>query len=660
MRFEATRAAILVLTAAVPGLPAFAWEPWGPPGGSVRSLAVDPAAPGTVYAGTWRSGVLKSTNGGKSWDVSGLAAETVDALGVDPARPRTLLAGTWSDGLHRSTDAGATWRRVLFGDNQAPIRALLFDPNTPGRAWAATETGGNDGVHRSTDGGVTWTRSTSGLPHNFRLTALALLPRTRPVLVAGTISDGLFRSTDAGTTWSALAPSQELGVVHSLCVTTTEPPSLYVGTNGGPFVSSDGGETFIPARGRDWKDGTVFSLAPDPVDPYVLYAGAPNRVLQAKGGGTGWRSLTDGFSFVNFNVIAAPGREPVRLYAGTSRDGVLSSTDGGQTWTGPGWGFFALDVAAIAVDPKGPGTAWIGSPQAGVFRTTDGGKTWALHGEGLENPEVKSLLLREGSAGGLLAGTDDGVFLSEDSGQTWTAATGLGRDTEIEALAFDPAPPGRFLCRDTDTVFASVDGSGWKSLTPGLELGSTTRGFFPFAVDPAGSGTILAATHAGLFRRTPGGTAWEPGGAGIPYSRVQALAFAADGKTAWAGTDQEGVYRSTNGGVSWTESRAGLGRANVQALAVDAESPGTLWVATWEKGVYRSKDGGKSWVRVGGDPPHPDLVALCLTPGPKRSVLVGASGGGAWRLDPDALSAEPRAKAPAKPPAAKGKRGGKS
>ncbi|KAA0256253.1 MAG: hypothetical protein EDX89_02350 [Acidobacteria bacterium] len=653
-------ASLAFLLATLVPLPAGAWQPFGPPGGSVRSLAVDPAAPETVYAGTWRSGVLKSTNGGKSWAFSGLAGETVDALAVDPSRPRTLLAGTYADGLHRSTDAGATWRRVLSSDDQAPIQALLFDPAVPGRAWAATETGGNDGVHRTTDGGVTWARSTSGLPHNFRLTALALLPGTPPALVAGTTSEGLFRSTDAGATWSALGGSGELGFVHALTVTATEPPSLYVGTNRGPFVSPDRGETFLPARGREWRERTVFALAPDPVDPHVLYAGVPNKLLAARGGGTSWRSLTEGFSFVNFDAVVAAGRDPVRIYAGTSRDGVLSSTDGGATWSGPGWGFFALDVSAIVTDPRSPGTAWIASPQAGVFRTTDGGKTWALQEDGLDDPRVKSLLLRPGASPALLSGTEDGVFVSEDSGRTFRPARdGLGSGTEIEAIAADPAAAGRLVCRDEDTVFESSDGARWKALTPDLDRGSTTRGFFPLAVDPSGSGTVLAATHAGLFRRTTGSTAWEPAGAGIPYARVQALAFAADGKTAWAGTDREGVFRSTDGGKSWTESRSGLGRVNVQAIALDPEAAGTLWAATWDKGLFRSKDDGKSWARAGGDPPHPDLVAVCVEPGPRKSILVGTSGGGAWRLDPEAVAAEPPARSPTKAPAGKGKRAGK-
>ncbi len=51
--------------------------------------------------------------------------------------------------------------------------------------YAATDTGPNDGVHRSADGGATWTRNTAGLPHNFRINALAIDPKTPATLYVG-------------------------------------------------------------------------------------------------------------------------------------------------------------------------------------------------------------------------------------------------------------------------------------------------------------------------------------------------------------------------------------------------------------------------------------------------------------------------------------------
>ena len=72
------------------------WTSNGPDGGDVRALAIDPANPATLYAGTSGGGVFKSTDGGGSWTVinTGLTSTDVRALAIDPANPATVYAGT--------------------------------------------------------------------------------------------------------------------------------------------------------------------------------------------------------------------------------------------------------------------------------------------------------------------------------------------------------------------------------------------------------------------------------------------------------------------------------------------------------------------------------------------------------------------------------------
>ena len=84
-----------------------------PGGGIINVLAIDPATPTTLYAGT-ASGVFKSTDGGGSWRAvnAGLTALHVRALALDPATPTTLYAGTYGGGVCKSTDGGGSWRAV--------------------------------------------------------------------------------------------------------------------------------------------------------------------------------------------------------------------------------------------------------------------------------------------------------------------------------------------------------------------------------------------------------------------------------------------------------------------------------------------------------------------------------------------------------------------
>ena len=43
------------------------WTSNGPEGGKITALAIDPLTPTTLYAGTYQSGVFKSTGRGESW-----------------------------------------------------------------------------------------------------------------------------------------------------------------------------------------------------------------------------------------------------------------------------------------------------------------------------------------------------------------------------------------------------------------------------------------------------------------------------------------------------------------------------------------------------------------------------------------------------------------
>src|SRR5262245_20275731 len=70
----------------------------GPSGGSAHALAVDPANPRTVYAGT-SAGVLKTTDGGLHCRAanSGLPA-VVRTLVIDTSNPNALYASSSATG----------------------------------------------------------------------------------------------------------------------------------------------------------------------------------------------------------------------------------------------------------------------------------------------------------------------------------------------------------------------------------------------------------------------------------------------------------------------------------------------------------------------------------------------------------------------------------
>ena len=116
------------------------WTSNGPEGGTIYALAIDPATPATLYAGTWGGGVFKSTNGGGNWSAvnTGLTNTTVRALAIDPVTPATLYAGTDGGGVFKSTNGGANWSAANTGLTDTYVRALAIDPVTPATLYAGT------------------------------------------------------------------------------------------------------------------------------------------------------------------------------------------------------------------------------------------------------------------------------------------------------------------------------------------------------------------------------------------------------------------------------------------------------------------------------------------------------------------------------------------
>ena len=79
----------LLLLLASAAFAANRWQPAGPEGGNVTSLAIDPANPRVLYAGVGAGGVFKSVDAGATWNPAfdGLAGNAVLALARLRERP---------------------------------------------------------------------------------------------------------------------------------------------------------------------------------------------------------------------------------------------------------------------------------------------------------------------------------------------------------------------------------------------------------------------------------------------------------------------------------------------------------------------------------------------------------------------------------------------
>jgi hypothetical protein len=290
-------------------------------------------------------------------------------------------------------------------------------------------------------------------------------------LFAGTPS-GLRLSRDWGTTWDTRDSEVRDGLESSGAVRVIVPlgPTVYVGGDGGMFVSEDFGLKWERMGVLGSVQCVLLSRYYN-VDP-IMFVGTREGLLKSEDGGYSFRAT----SLRGTPVTRLDWPGPA-LVAATGR-GVLVSTDSAGSFTGPGEGMPEGEVRAMALSsfyPIDPVLfASVGSE--GVFRSADGARTWKS--AGLSGHAVSDLAWLGPF---LYAVTDRGLYRSADMGVVWTPLAN-GLENTVPLRIFFPSAPDStaeaFLATDRG-IFRTPDG-GEHWLPTGFKDGSVLAlGSFP-------------------------------------------------------------------------------------------------------------------------------------------------------------------------------------
>ena len=148
------------------------WRSIGPfRGGRTLAVVGIVGQPNIYYFGSVDGGVWKTSNGGETWQplFQQQSVASIGALAISPADPNVIYAGTgeadmrsditFGDGIYKSTDGGATWKNIGLRDSRQIGRIVINprDPNVILVAALGHAYGPNPerGVFRSADGGAT-------------------------------------------------------------------------------------------------------------------------------------------------------------------------------------------------------------------------------------------------------------------------------------------------------------------------------------------------------------------------------------------------------------------------------------------------------------------------------------------------------------------------
>lgn len=292
------------------------------PGGGRRLFAL--AAPnGGSPDAVWRS------DGGRDW--TALPFEV--PVAIAGAGGSTILVLD-DRGVVRSQNGGDNWQVVASAP--PPFSGLLSNVTQPGyvalQAFEPDNAYGKIPLWVSDDGGATWHRSGPGLPiicsHQASVdvcphfTAYAVDPfnpsrRWVFSLDLYPSQPRVFLSEDAGASWHSTAV---LPHVFALVADPVVEGRLLAGTDGGFFVSEDGGQSWLPFG--DLPDGAVVRQLIRDAGSATWYAATIDRgIYRSLDGGAHWTLLAGAPDHDN-PVIAVDPRRPTALLAAFRGQGV--------------------------------------------------------------------------------------------------------------------------------------------------------------------------------------------------------------------------------------------------------------------------------------------------------------------------------------------------
>ena len=584
-------------------------------------------------------GVYKSTDGGASWNPTGLGftlqegdASLIRRILINPSNTNELVACGVS-GMYKSTDAGSTWEQIA--DN---FYWDLIPHPTQGNTlyaaggWLYNANQGYAAIYRSDDFGSTWTELNTGIPptgevQRIKLAISASNPNIIQAITVNTQSGlyGFYKSTDGGNSWNFNYPG--LNILEAfegngtggqgtydlvLHIDNDNPQKVYAG-GVNLWMSDDGGETFNPASHWTLYYGpTVHAdmhyLTQHPItnEFYLCNDGSIYRTNliesqtweSAQNGNpwpSQWENIGNGMQVTSFYRLSSDKQQYYQLLAGAQDN--ATSYFSGTDW----YAVFGGDGMDNWMSEQVPGIA-LGSSQFGnIYWTSDGGISDVQGSNANVNNEsgdwttpIEQCPVAPNS---LYIGFEN-VSVSYDEGMFWEVPGSIGgASTPLTSIAVAPdncdivyvSKRLNYLQDIPSRVYRSINGTQtWQNVTNGLP---DSLFYSSLAISPLNNSTVvlsIAAFSPGLkvFRSSNSGQSWQNISYNLPDVPVNMLKFLPGTNDLLAATDA-GIFILRNGSSLWVDESFGLPNVIVSDIEIN-EAANKIFVSTFGRGIWAS------------------------------------------------------------------------
>lgn len=585
----------------------------------------------------------------KSEHISKIIIHPKEPNTVYVAVPGPLWSDSPDRGLYKTTDGGKTWEKILYTDEKTGCADILMDPRNPNvllaSMWQFRRTpysfvsgGPGSALHKSTDGGKTWRKITNGLPTGtFGRIALALAPSAPDNVFAIVESENtsLLISADGGETWkhqSATSNVTARPFYFSTLVVDPQNPKRVYRPAFSLSISTDGGYSFSEGGGSSgWVHSDHHALWINPNSPNHLYLGTDGGVYMSLDYGVSWTHLKN-LPVSQFYQVAADNQSPYHVYGGLQDNGSWrgpSRSRGGienRDWESlnGGDGFWvqpdAQDADIVYAESQG------GSINRVNLKT--GQSKFIQPQEQQGDPKYRwnwntPLVRGTANPNALYCGAQF-LFKTTDRGTTWTRISpDLTTNDTIKQQQY--ASGGLTVDNTSAENHCTIYSIGPSPLDENLIYVGTDDGNIQVTRDGGKNWSLISQNIPGV----PKGT-WVSRVTPSRHNRNRA--YATFDNHAY-GDMRPYVARTDDGGKTWSLLSTGeplQGYAHV--IIEDLVNPDLLFLGT-EFGLYISNDGGKTWVQYKAKLPEYVAVRDLLVEPATNDLVIATHGRGIFIVD---------------------------
>jgi photosystem II stability/assembly factor-like uncharacterized protein len=631
--------------------------------GRIVDLAVFEGDPSIFYAASASGGLLKTINGGASWENVFDSQPTVSIgdVAINPTDPNVVWVGTgeannrqsssWGDGIYKSTDGGKTWKHMGLRETQH-IGRIVVDPNDTdivyvaavGRLWGANK---ERGIFKTVDGGLTW-QHVLAINENTGAVDLVMDPANSKVLLTaayqrrrtgfgfngGGPDSGIYKTVDGGRTWRKITaglPPGDTGRI-GLDIYRRDSNIIYAtveNREGGVFRSEDRGETWSKVNTLNPRPMYFSQIRVDPNDRQRLYVNGVNLHISDDGGKT---FRDDGASEVHLDHHAfwINPRNSRHLIDGND-GGVWVSQDRASTWEHLN-NYPIGQFYNVTVDMQQPYHIYGGMQDNASW----GGPSSVRDRQGIANEHWYQMLACDGMFTVVDPSDADTIYTNCQNGRIvrYSRKTGERKSVMPQPESGEPqlrwnwtAPiivsqhDRRTIFTGANKVFKSSDrGQSWSVISPDLtnELDRDE-----LVIMGVSGRNITVARNDGMssFGNITS-LAESPRTAGLLYG----------------GTDDGNVHVSRDGGATWanvTNRIAGVPKLiYVSRLTPSAFADGTVYASfdghrsdDFRPYVFASSDYGNTWRSISNNLPMGSVYVIKEDPKNQDLLYVGTEFG---------------------------------